>query len=124
MLQHSERGASIHLPFDFLFFHSPHMKNERRKRRSRGRSLALRERLYCMSLSLSSLSSSLFLSLLRLAFLSIITHCSLARWSTINKCKIASQRRENHLPVALLELFQPNKNKLFLQDRQGNRIRR
>lgn len=84
----------IHFPFDFLFFYSDHKRKERRK--NRGRSQAVRERLYVLTLLLIIIiimaiaSSSLCTSCL---FLSIITHCSLARWSTINKQKIASQRR-------------------------------
>lgn len=34
-------------------------------------------------------------------FLSIITHCSLARWSTINKHKIASRRRKRTISPRL-----------------------
>lgn len=38
------------------------------------------------------------------------------------KQKIASQRCKNHLPEALLELFQPIKNKPFLKDWHEYRI--
>lgn len=90
MLQQSETGTSTHLHFHFLFFYSVHKRNGRRKRRSLGWSLEVRERLsvlfFFLPIIISHHSSFSFPPLCRSGlFLSIITHCSLARWSTINR---------------------------------------
>ena len=121
MPRQSERGASIHFPFDFLFFYSDHERKERRK--NRGRSPAVRERLHVLILlliiiiSMAIASSSLCTSSL---FLSIITHCSLARWSTINKQKIASQRcRRTNSPWLYWSYSSPIKtNRFFTINRE------
>lgn len=119
-----KHGAYIHLPFE-----PPplcHEKSERRNCRSCGQSLEAKARLNVLLLLIIIiiiivLSLFCFTACLVFFSLSLPTVHSPGE-VPFTKQKIASQRRKNHLPEALLELFQPIKNKPFLKDWHEYRI--
>lgn len=119
-----KHGAYIHLPFEPSLCHE---KSERRNCRSCGQSLEAKARLNVLLLLLIIIIIIIVLSLFCFTACLVFFSLSLPTVHSpgevpFTKQKIASQRCKNHLPEALLELFQPIKNKPFLKDWHEYRI--